>query len=41
MDKCLREKVLPRKVSERDGNEKAAAVDSRIQSKSGAGEFAT
>ncbi len=41
MDKRIREQVLPRKVPERDGNQEAATVYSRIQSESRAGEPAT
>src|SRR6266487_808270 len=41
MDKCIREKMLPRKVSERDDNQEATTVYSRIQGESGARELAT
>src|SRR6266536_662971 len=41
MDKCIREKTLPRKVSERDDNQEATTVYSRIQGESGARELAT
>jgi len=41
MDKCIREKMLPRKISERDDNQEATTVYNRIQGESGARELAT